>query len=253
MYFVIHLNTLNYYIGVQMVTSTGKYNLIFKRPKNYNGPYQEVPPKWQEIVNRKMVEGGNGPPLGWESIGLRNPNGGPGGPMGGPGQMMGGPPPMMMGGPPDVSGGAGGVFFDYGATNSLEEQLKHVMALPALPALDPSLVALAMAQQSEIDKKTPSLVLRLSNMVTTNELEDLDLYEEIVDDTLDECEKLGPVVTMEVPRPPATKGIGFIYVHFENQGTADNAMTELGYIFYLFIIYNIICYFIIHFIIFLIY
>ncbi len=59
------------------------------------------------------------------------------------------------------------------------------MALPALPPLDPSFVALALAQQGEIDKKTPSVVLRLSNMVTTEELQDIDQYEEIVDETLE--------------------------------------------------------------------
>ena len=71
--------------------------------------------------------------------------------------------------------------------------------------------------QLEKDKKTPSVVVRLSNMVTIEDLADVDTYEDIVDDTQDECELVaGEVHTLYIPRPPETSGIGFVYVEFMN-------------------------------------
>ena len=85
----------------------------------------------------------------------------------------------------------------------------------ALPPLDANIIAMAQQLQLEQDKKNPSVVVRLSNMVTTSDLTDIDTYEEIVDDTQDECERVaGEVHTLYIPRPPETSGVGFVYVEF---------------------------------------
>lgn len=99
----------------------------------------------------------------------------------------------------------------------------------ALPPLDAGLIELAKQLQLEKDKKTPSVVVRLSNMVTIEDLSDIDTYEDIVDDTQDECALVaGEVHTLYIPRPPESSGIGFVYVEFMNIPSAEKAVAVLG-------------------------
>lgn len=47
----------------------------------------------------------------------------------------------------------------------------------------------------------PTEVLCLMNMVTPEELQDEEEYEDIVEDIKDECSKYGSVKSLEIPRP----------------------------------------------------
>jgi splicing factor U2AF subunit len=63
----------------------------------------------------------------------------------------------------------------------------------------------------------PTEVLSLMNMVTPQELEDEEEYEDILEDVKEECGKYGMVKSIEIPRPikgVEVPGIGKIFVEF---------------------------------------
>lgn len=65
----------------------------------------------------------------------------------------------------------------------------------------------------------PTEVLCLMNMVTPDELEDEEEYEDIVEDVKEECGKYGIVRSLEIPRPIKgidVPGCGKIFVEFNS-------------------------------------
>ncbi|XP_067938239.1 splicing factor U2AF 50 kDa subunit-like isoform X2 [Watersipora subatra] len=73
-------------------------------------------------------------------------------------------------------------------------------------------------------------VLCLLNMITPEELEDEEEYEEIVDDIRDECGKYGSVKSLEIPRPIKgvdVPGCGKIYVEFNSVSDCQKAQQNL--------------------------
>jgi len=84
------------------------------------------------------------------------------------------------------------------------------------------------AQQAPVQLQVPGMmqgqgsgpateVLCLMNMIATDELEDEDEYEDIVEDVKEECGKYGIVTSLEIPRPirgVEVPGLGKIYVEF---------------------------------------
>lgn len=76
-------------------------------------------------------------------------------------------------------------------------------------------------------------VLCLMNMITVEELKDDEDYEDIYEDVREECNKLGKVISLEIPRPTPGgavdgAGIGKIYVEFANQADCQNASNALS-------------------------
>ncbi|KAI9312601.1 hypothetical protein BX666DRAFT_1865768, partial [Dichotomocladium elegans] len=67
-------------------------------------------------------------------------------------------------------------------------------------------------------------VIQLMNMVTPEELEDDDEYQDIWEDVSEECSKFGTIVDMKIPRPSkngVVPGLGKIYIRYE---TVEQAM-----------------------------
>ncbi|KAF9208149.1 U2 small nuclear RNA auxiliary factor 2 [Haplosporangium sp. Z 27] len=94
-------------------------------------------------------------------------------------------------------------------------------------ALHPNLM-LPGAGPTEV---VPTTVLQLLNMVTPEELEDDQEYEDIVEDIRDECGKFGQVVEIQIPRPIAGQvvaGTGKIFVKYSNVDEATTALRALS-------------------------
>ncbi|CAN0056494.1 unnamed protein product, partial [Discosporangium mesarthrocarpum] len=77
----------------------------------------------------------------------------------------------------------------------------------------------------------PSPVIRLSNMVTLEELEDDEEYEDIKSDVVEVCGKYGKVNSIELPRPvngQQIPGAGQIFVEFSDTDGAEKAKKVLA-------------------------
>ncbi|KAG0366337.1 U2 small nuclear RNA auxiliary factor 2 [Gamsiella multidivaricata] len=77
----------------------------------------------------------------------------------------------------------------------------------------------------------PTTVLQLLNMVTAEELEDDQEYEDILDDIREECGKFGQVLEVKIPRPvagQAATGVGKIFVKYSNVDEATAALRALS-------------------------
>jgi len=73
-------------------------------------------------------------------------------------------------------------------------------------------------------------VLCLLNMVTEDELQDDDEYDEILEDVKDECSKYGAVKSVEIPRPISgheIPGVGKIFVEFYMSSDCQKAQQGL--------------------------
>ncbi|XP_012935159.1 splicing factor U2AF 50 kDa subunit isoform X1 [Aplysia californica] len=96
-------------------------------------------------------------------------------------------------------------------------------------------------QQAPVQLQVPGLnlnqgagpateVLCLMNMITPEELEDEDEYEDIVEDVKEECGKYGVVVSLEIPRPirgVEVPGLGKIFVEFTSIIECQRAQAAL--------------------------
>ena len=73
----------------------------------------------------------------------------------------------------------------------------------------------------------PTCVVRLGNMTTAEDLVDDELYEELLEDVADECNRHGTVRSVVVPRPTedtvAAAAVGFVFVHFTTTEGASKA------------------------------
>lgn len=84
---------------------------------------------------------------------------------------------------------------------------------------------------------TPTKILRLSNMVTPADLEDDEVYSELIEETKEECSQFGTVANVIVPRPvkhatgsvvsPPGLGIGQVFVEMATLEEAKAAMCVL--------------------------
>ena len=82
------------------------------------------------------------------------------------------------------------------------------------------------AHPPEDENATECLVLK--NMgIKDEELNDPEEYEIIVEDTQEECEKFGKVLSMKIPKPPS-KSAGFVFVRFETAESARKARKSLN-------------------------
>ena len=80
---------------------------------------------------------------------------------------------------------------------------------------------------------TPSRVIQIMNVITIEDLWEDDLYEELIKDMKEECEKFGPVEKIDVPRPDPKTGIvgpnvGKVFVKFAYLIPAKQARYRLA-------------------------
>lgn len=88
----------------------------------------------------------------------------------------------------------------------------------------------AIPQANNLQGQKPTRVLRLENMVTTEELQDDEEYEDILSDVRMECSQYGQVQTVVIPRaksgyPPETEGS--IFILFIDIDSSTNAAIKL--------------------------
>lgn len=95
-----------------------------------------------------------------------------------------------------------------------------------------SVNAMSMLAGTQSKEAEQSRVVCLHNMVTPEELLDNDEYEEIREDVKEECDKLGSVLDIKIPRPSGgskqSNGVGKIYVKYENANMATAALRSLA-------------------------
>ncbi|KAI9236638.1 MAG: hypothetical protein BYD32DRAFT_369523 [Podila humilis] len=94
-------------------------------------------------------------------------------------------------------------------------------------ALHPNL-KLATSGSTDV---VPTHVLQLLNMVSPEELEDEQEYEDILEDIRDECLKFGQVRDVKIPRPipgETVSGVGKIFVMYSSPEEATTALRALS-------------------------
>lgn len=85
-------------------------------------------------------------------------------------------------------------------------------------------------QQVQQQPESTSSVLRLANMVSVGELNDPEEYHDLKQDILEEVQKLGTVVSIEIPRPghnASDSGVGFVFIQYFDSATAQVAQNSL--------------------------
>lgn len=117
-----------------------------------------------------------------------------------------------------------------------DKQLSVRRALPGVDGeetIDPAEAALKAMNLPDVGP-TPiqhpaTRVLVLKNMVTSEELQDDEEYDDIVDDIKHECIKFGTVISITVPRPggECEAAVGKVFVEFEDVRGAEKAAQEL--------------------------
>ena len=84
-------------------------------------------------------------------------------------------------------------------------------------------------------ENNPSKVLCIKNMVSIQELDNKDEYDELYDDVLEECKSYGKVIQIKIPRPSGeygSSGVGKVFVEYANRDGAKWAKDKLnGYVF----------------------
>lgn len=92
------------------------------------------------------------------------------------------------------------------------------------------LTGIKIGTKQLIVKKYESCVVSLSNMTTTEDLQDDELYEELVEDINDELSKMGKIAGVKIPRPKegvTSEDVGTIFVKYETCAGAAKAIKEL--------------------------
>uniref|UniRef100_K3WLQ8 RRM domain-containing protein n=1 Tax=Globisporangium ultimum (strain ATCC 200006 / CBS 805.95 / DAOM BR144) TaxID=431595 RepID=K3WLQ8_GLOUD len=121
----------------------------------------------------------------------------------------------------------GNALFEYQDDSAADE------ALQGLNDLDiggiPLSVRRAPQDASAVDET--SVVVKLANMVSVDELKDDEEYADLKEDVEEECKRFGAVVAMEIPRPQnedQSGGVGNIYVRFNDKSEAASALKALS-------------------------
>ena len=81
-----------------------------------------------------------------------------------------------------------------------------------------------------------SCVITLKNMVTEEDLNDEEMYAELLDDISEECAKFGKIMKVVVPKRPAgtvvkqpeedrLRGVGSVFLHYEELSAAKLALS----------------------------
>jgi len=106
--------------------------------------------------------------------------------------------------------------------------------LTQVPGVENGVNAMTMfAATSSADDSAETRVLLLLNMVSPDDLLNDEDYSEICEDVRDECAKFGPVLSIQVPRPPvgggsAGPGVGKIFVKFADKSACKRALQALA-------------------------
>jgi splicing factor U2AF 65 kDa subunit len=90
----------------------------------------------------------------------------------------------------------------------------------------PPSTTLIGSSSSQLANTNPTRMLRLSNMVSVEELRDDDEYNDILLDVKEELQKFGTVVRIEIPREG--KHVGYIFVEFQSVQESMQASKALA-------------------------
>jgi splicing factor U2AF subunit len=115
---------------------------------------------------------------------------------------------------------------------------------PSMSAPAPSFYAAAAAApstassanaQDPLASMSPTTILRLSNMTTPEDLADDEMYGELKEDVIDECNNFGKVLSTIIPRGVANGGdpadeqaVGYIFVEFSSNEGATKARNAVN-------------------------
>ncbi|KAK9674962.1 hypothetical protein K7432_016761 [Basidiobolus ranarum] len=77
----------------------------------------------------------------------------------------------------------------------------------------------------------PTTVLQLLNMITPEELQEDDEYQDILEDVGEECSKYGRIVELRIPKPNEGQdvpGVGKVFIQYETKDECSVALRALA-------------------------
>ena len=89
----------------------------------------------------------------------------------------------------------------------------------------PGAPGVAQSNPSESEAKDPTKIVALTNMLTKEDLESDQDYEEILEDTREECTSFGTLLNVVIPRSGA--GEGKIFLEYSSSVDAGKAIDAL--------------------------
>ena len=96
-----------------------------------------------------------------------------------------------------------------------------------LPSQGGQRAATALAPSSaNFDTSLATRVVMLENMLADDDLEKDDEYQDIMEDTKEECQTFGYLINIQMPR--TGPGKGKIYLEYKTKDDAANAIRQLG-------------------------
>ncbi|CAK9235158.1 unnamed protein product [Sphagnum jensenii] len=119
---------------------------------------------------------------------------------------------------------------------ALQASGANAVSLGGLPGMLPGFPGFAglipgMGNGLSPSFETPSKVVALTQVVSPNELQDDEEYDEIVEDMREECGKYGNLVKLVIPRPKSTgeevPGVGKVFVEYTDTAGAAKAKSSL--------------------------
>ncbi|TMW57056.1 hypothetical protein Poli38472_002981 [Pythium oligandrum] len=125
---------------------------------------------------------------------------------------------------PTTGQSTGQALFEYEDTKVTDD------AMQGLNGLDLGGIPIAVQRAAASTDET-SVVVKMANMVSEDELRDDEEYADLKEDVEEECKRFGLVVAMEIPRPKDGEdvpGVGNIYVQFEDASQSGAALKALS-------------------------
>jgi len=96
----------------------------------------------------------------------------------------------------------------------------------------PEQAAKLLLQPTIKPKLISSKIIRLANMVSDEDLNDDEMYQELVEEVNDECNKYGHVISINIPRNQKdsdipVNGFGYIFVEYTNESETEKAIKAI--------------------------
>jgi len=129
----------------------------------------------------------------------------------------------------------GGASLGPGLSGNLSGSTLPLAAAPAISAMAPVQIqvpGMPSITQATSAPRVLTEILCLLNMVDPEQLRDDQVYEEIIEDIVEECRKYGRLRSIEIPRPRKdgshVAGLGKVFVEFDSATEAQRAQLNLA-------------------------